>query len=155
MATDYEVYEQCSYDEDPPPEGIGWKPFGVIGKLEHAEWGMAHHAVVYWRRKVPAPVEQFPGSPEELAARMAAAEDSPAKTPHCQSCWEREGRSCYSLKVHGEPLPRDADGRTPRITGANLARCLAVGAYRGKRAVLEQVIPTDQLVIASERTEDK
>ena len=58
----------------------------------------------------------------------------------CQSCWWKEGTRCYE----GDPV-RSEDGRSIKLA---ITKC---EMYKNKREMLGSLIPTDKLIITSER----
>lgn len=66
--------------------------------------------------------------------------DTPSQSSGCRGCWWQEGGRCYV----DDAAPREKDGRSTLLATTRCARFL------GKRAVLEKVIPSDKLIIASE-----
>ena len=69
----------------------------------------------------------------------------------CKSCWHQEGGRCYFGAEFGKPdaIPRDERGRSLKLADKVCEH------HTGKRAVLEQFIPGDRLVIMSEHGGDK
>jgi hypothetical protein len=57
----------------------------------------------------------------------------------CVGCWWLEGGRCYL-----EPCEREPDGQSKKLAKE------ACDSYKGKRAMLSQVIPNEKLVIFSE-----
>lgn len=73
-------------------------------------------------------------------------------TEACRNCWWREGERCYNEKLVELKTIGGKFGRFgPLIDDELLACCNEADGYKGKRAVLEQVIPGNKLVITSEK----
>ena len=68
---------------------------------------------------------------------------------NCNGCWWRGGERCYNEKI--ATITIKGGFREGHLIDQGLQdECLAFHGYKGKRAVYEQVIPSEMLVIMSE-----